>query len=73
MSPFKNRTIQVSFPKGEKQPPQEISQAPAEPVNYAADIQETVRIVSAHVIMGVSAYLLLDTFRKSVIKMVPGH
>ena len=73
MRPFKNRTIQVSFPKGEKEDVPEYAQQKLDAMNRAEDIQETVRIVSAHVIMGVSAYLLLDTFRKSVIKMVPGH
>lgn len=71
MRPFKNRTIQVSFPKGEEQP--ELAQQKIEAMNYAEDIQEIVRIVSGHVIVGVGTYVLLDTFRKVAIKMVPGH
>lgn len=43
------------------------------PADISKEVQETVRIISSHVIIGVGTYVLLDTFRKVVVKMVPGH
>lgn len=75
LHPLKGRKVEVRFTKDEEQPAAlpEYAQAKVDLVNRAEDIQETVRIISAHVVMGVGTYVLLDTFRKVVVKMVPGR
>lgn len=72
LHPLKNRKLEVRFAKDTDQPtdtPQEV----VIPADYSEVIQDTVRIVSAHVVLGVGTYVILDTFRKVVVKMVPGH
>ena len=74
LHPLKGRKVEVRFAKDEEQPTTpEYAQQKIDLVNRAEDIQDLVRIVSAHVVLGVGTYVLLDTFRKAVVKMVPGR
>lgn len=75
LHPLKGRKVEVRFTKDEEPTPAlpEYAQQKVDLVNRAEDIQDIVRIVSAHAIMGVGTYVLLDTFRKAVVKMVPGR
>lgn len=74
--PLKGRKVEVRFTKDEEQPAPalpEYAQQKIELVNRAEDIQDIIRVVSANVILGVGSYVVLDTLRKAVVKMVPGH
>lgn len=71
MGMLKGRHLKVSVEKDSDQP--EVVQDVIVPAEVAKEVQETVRIISAHVVMGVGTYVLLDTFRKVVVKMVPGR
>lgn len=71
MAFLKGKSVQIKMVKDDDQP--EIEREIVVPADVAKEVQETVRIISSHVIIGVGTYVLLDTFRKVVVKMVPGH
>lgn len=73
MAILKNRKLEIRV-KNDKD--DVISDAVVEqidPEQIAKLVQDTSRIIASHAIIGVGTYVLLDTFRKVVVKMVPGH
>lgn len=72
MGMLKGRHVEVKVVKDDGEPPA-IEKEIVVPADIAKEVQETVRIISSHVIIGMGVYVLADTFRKVVVKMVPGH
>lgn len=71
MGLLKNRSLQVKVVKNDGKDTEVVTEV--EPAEIAQLVQDTSRVIVSQVIVGVGAYVLLDTFRKVVVKMVPGH
>lgn len=69
---FKNRRIEVRV-KNDKDGVDEVAVEAVDPEQIAKLVQDTSRVIVSHAIIGVGTYVILDTFRKVIVKMAPGN
>lgn len=69
---FKNHRLELNLVKKPKQTSTpEIAPVPTEPIDYVYIAHEAFEHVSTKVIIGVVAYVAIDTIRKVIIKSTP--
>lgn len=73
MALLKNRKLEVRLASDKDDKSTEIELPVVDPEQIARLVQETSRVVVSHAIIGVGTYVALDTIRKVLIKVVPGH
>jgi hypothetical protein len=67
------RSIEVNVVKTPKNQAVGTTSEEVTAVDYTEAVQETVRIIAANAILGMVAFVALDTARQVIVKLTPGH